>query len=192
VQKIVSVANNQAGPVILVGHSMAGVVIAQAAEVLGKEKVSILVFLDAFMPQNGESVFAMAEKATAQNVPVADAQPTPSLRESMIFSDDQKASKLNLSTVTALFYHDCTKEDIEFAKTRLGWQPMAVLATPVQVTDARYGAVPKVYILCTEAKDMDKKSISRNVPTRKIYILDSSHSPFFSMPEKLVAILLDL
>lgn len=67
VQKIVRVAKAQTGPVILVGHSMAGVAIAQAAEVLGTEKVAKLVFLDAFMPKNGESVFALAGKAEAQN-----------------------------------------------------------------------------------------------------------------------------
>jgi hypothetical protein len=171
---------------------MAGVVIAQAAEILGKEKIASLVFLDAFMPQNGESVFSMAEKAAAQNIPVNGSQPTPSLSESLIFSDDQNASKLNLSAVTELFYHDCTKEDIEFAKSNLGWQPMAVLATPVNVTEARYGAVRKVYILCTEAKDLNKSSISQNVNCEKIFKLASSHSPFFSMPEKLVAILLKL
>jgi hypothetical protein len=110
----------------------------------------------------------------------------------MILSGDQKASKLNLDNITTLLYHDCSKEDIAFAKQRLGWQPMAVLATQVNVTEARYGAVPKVYILCTEAKDLNKKGISQNVPTKKIYTLASSHSPFFSMPEKLVAILHEL
>lgn len=192
VQKLVLAANNQQGPVILVGHSMAGVVIAQAAEVLGKEKIAMLVFLDAFMPQNGESVFSMAEKAASQNIPLASSQPAPSLRESMIVSNDQKASKLNLDNVTALLYHDCPKEDIAFAKSHLGWQPMAVLATPVNVTETRYGAVPKIYILCTEAKDLNKKGISQNLPTKKIYTLASSHSPFFSMPDKLVAILHEL
>jgi pimeloyl-ACP methyl ester carboxylesterase len=192
VQKVVEVANSQSGKVILVGHSMAGVIIAQAAEELGKEKVAKLVFLDAFMPRNGESVFALAGKAAQQAKPVSNSQPVPSLQESMIFSEDQKASTLKPENVTALFYHDCSKKDIAFAKSQLGRQPMAVLATPVNVTDSRYGAVPKVYILCTKAKDLDKSSIANNVPCEKVYTLASSHSPFFSMPEKLAAILLKL
>ncbi|GAB3162541.1 hypothetical protein GCM10027291_00410 [Telluribacter humicola] len=69
---------------------------------------------------------------------------------------------------------------------------MACLGTPVNVTEARYGAVPKVYILCTESKDLYKSSIAQNVPIHKLYTLASSHSPFFSMPEKLVAILAEL
>ena len=150
VQKIVRVAKARTGPVILVGHSMAGVAIAQAAEVLGTEKVEKLVFLDAFMPKNGESVFALAGKAEAQNKSAA------------------------------------------FAKAHVSGQSMACLATPVTVTDARYGAIPKVYILCTKAKDLDKSSLTENVPIQKLYTLASSHSPFFSMPTKLVAILAEL
>jgi pimeloyl-ACP methyl ester carboxylesterase len=189
VQKVVAVANSQTGPVILVGHSMAGVVIAQAAEELGKEKVAKLVFLDAFMPQNGESVLSMAEKAAKQTTPADASQAGPSLGESMVFSADQKACTLKPENVTSLFYHDCPKQDITFAQNHLGWQAMAPLATPVAVTDARYGAIPKVYILCTAAKDLNKSSLAQNVPVKKVYTLPSGHSPFFSMPEKLVAIL---
>lgn len=189
VDKVVGVANGEAGPVILVGHSMAGVVIAQVAEVLGTDKVSKLVFLDAFMPKDGESVLAIAGQAAAQTPLASDSQTGPSLQESMLFSENQKACRLKPENVSHLFYHDCSPEDVAFAKAKLGWQPMAGLATPARLTSSRYGIVPKVYILCTQAKDLDKSTIARRVPCQKIYTLPSSHSPFFSMPEKLVAIL---
>jgi pimeloyl-ACP methyl ester carboxylesterase len=169
VDKVVSISKSQPGPVILAGHSMSGLIISQAAEVLGKEKVTKLVYVDAFMPK-----------------------PEPSVEGSMIFSEDKKICKLKPENVTALFYHDCAPEDIAFAKSQLGWQPLAALATPVSVTDARYGAVPKVFILCTEARDMNKSSISKNVPCEKVYTLVSGHSPFFSMPDKLAAIFHEL
>lgn len=192
VQKIVGIANAQTGPVILVGHSMAGVAIAQAAEVLGKEKVAKLVFLDAFMPQNGESVFALAGKAGAQNKAAGKPDPNLSVEGSLILSDDKKTATIDPDKVGQLFYHDCSADDVAFAKAHVGPQSMACLGTPVNVTDARYGTVPKVYILCTQAKDLDKSSIAKNVPIQKMYTLASSHSPFFSMPEKLVAILAEL
>ncbi|WP_077923223.1 alpha/beta fold hydrolase [Spirosoma sp. 209] len=188
-KKVVQLAKAQTGPVILVGHSMAGVVIAQAAEVLGKEKVAKLVFLNAFMPKNGESVFALAAKAEELNK--AEGKPTtePSLSQCLLLSDDKQTSRVDLDRVAQLFYHDCSADDVAFAKAHLGPQPMGCLGTPVQVSDAQYGAIPKVYILCTRAKDLDKRSIANNVPIQKMYTLASSHSPFFSMPEKLVAIL---
>jgi pimeloyl-ACP methyl ester carboxylesterase len=192
VRKIVAVANAQTGPVILVGHSMAGVAIAQASEVLGKEKLAKLVFLDAFMPQNGESVFALAGKAGTQNKAAGKPDPNPSVEGSMMLSDDKKTSVIMPDKISPLFYHDCSADDVAVAKAHVGPQPMACLATPVNVTEARYGVIPKVYILCAQAKDLDKSSLTKNVPIQKLYTLASSHSPFFSMPEKLVAILQEL
>ena len=188
-EKVVQVAKAQTGPVILVGHSMAGVAIAQAAEVLSKEKVAKLVFLDAFMPKNGEPVFALAGKAEELNKAAGKPATGPSLSQCLLLADDKKTSGVDPNQVGQLFYHDCSADDVAFAKAHIGPQPMACLATPVTLTDAQYGAVPKVYILCTQAKDLDKSSIAKNVPIQKMYTLASSHSPFFSMPEKLVAIL---
>ncbi|GAB2516678.1 alpha/beta fold hydrolase [Spirosoma aerophilum] len=187
--KVVQLAKAQTGPVILVGHSMAGVIIAQAAEVLGKEKVAKLVFLDAFMPKNGESVFALAAKAEELNKAAGRPAPGPTLSQCLLLVDDKQTSRVDPDRVAQLFYHDCSADDVAFAKAHIGPQPMGCLGTPVQVTDARYGAISKVYILCSQAKDLDKRSIANNVPIEKMYTLASSHSPFFSMPEKLVAIL---
>lgn len=90
VAKVVEVARTQTGPVILVGHSMAGVVVAQAAELLERKKVAKLVFSDAFMPQNGESVLALLEKAATQNQAADKIVSGPLLAESQILSDDKK------------------------------------------------------------------------------------------------------
>ncbi|MEJ7644956.1 MAG: alpha/beta fold hydrolase [Chryseolinea sp.] len=189
IKKVVSVANEQKGPVILVGHSMAGVVIAQASEELGPKKVSKLIFLDAFMPRNGESVLQLAEKAGIASA--GNVQSGPSVSESLIMSADGKTSTIKKEAIKPLFYHDCSPSDVAFAEAHIGSQPMVCLATPVSLTEEKYGRIPKYYILCTMSKDLDKSSIAGNVKCEKLYSLESSHSPFFSMPKKLVAILLN-
>jgi pimeloyl-ACP methyl ester carboxylesterase len=187
VKTVVDVANAQSGKVILVGHSMAGVVIAQAGEELGIGKVDKLIFLDAFIPQNGESVFSLSEMVQKQLSPTDPNEPT--VIGSMIFSEDQKSCVLKPENLKYLFYEDCSEEDIKFAKANVSRQAIAPLATPVEVTDKSYGAISKYYILCTKSKDLDKTLLTTHVPCKKIFKLPSSHSPFFSMPEKLVAIL---
>lgn len=189
VRKVAQLANEQNGPVILVGHSSAGIVISQVAEDLGPQKVATLVYLDAFLPRNGESVMSLAEKVMAQSVPVQVITP---LMANLILSEDKRTGKLKLESVGELLYHDCPAEDVNLAKEKLDWQSLGVLGTPVKVTDERYGAIPKVYILCTQAKDLDKSSIAQNVPCQKVYKLASSHSPFFSMPGKLAEIIDEL
>jgi len=67
VKSVTDAANAIDGKVILLGHSSGGVVISQAAELLGPEKIDKLIYLDAFLPQNGESVFSLGEKIEESN-----------------------------------------------------------------------------------------------------------------------------
>lgn len=91
----------------------------------------------------------------------------------------KKTTMVEPELVGQFFYHDCAADDVVFARAHMGWQSIVCLDTPVTVTDANYGAIPKVYILCTQAKDSDKSSLVQNVPCQKVYELASSHSPFF-------------
>ncbi|WP_164851331.1 alpha/beta fold hydrolase [Larkinella soli] len=180
-EKVVKVANAQPGPVILVGHSSGGISIAQAAERLGTAKVEKLIFLDAFLPKNGESALSLAERLFPPS-PTGE----PTFADSFIFDSTGATFTLDPAKVDHFLYHDCSAEDQAFAKAHAGKQPIAPLATPVQVSDAVYGAIPKYYILCTEARNGDMSEMAKNVPTRKIVTLPTSHSPFFSRPQALV------
>lgn len=182
-QAIVEAVNSQSGKVILVGHSMGGIPISQASEALGEEKVAKLVFLDAFMPKNGDSVQSLAALALPAN---------PPLEAAFMIEDMGQTVALNPTFLPSSFYHDCSPTDIDFALANLTKEPLAVLGTPVQLSDSSYGKIPKYYILCTQSRDSDKTPLTTRVPTEKIYKLDSSHSPFFSMPEPLATILLEL
>jgi pimeloyl-ACP methyl ester carboxylesterase len=46
------------GPVVLVGHSMAGAVISRAAEAV-PDQIERLVYLTAYLPQSGESLASL-------------------------------------------------------------------------------------------------------------------------------------
>lgn len=186
VDELVKAVNDQWGQVLLVGHSMAGIVISQAAEKLGRNKIPALIYLDAFLPKNGDSLFALVE-ATLKH-PATDLGKA-TLLENMIMSEDHKTNSVNPEMAAQIFYHDCSEEDKEFALARISKEPIAPLATPLRLTDDVYGMIPKYYILCTESRDMDKTFLSTHVPCKKVYKLSSSHSPFFSMPEKLVEVL---
>lgn len=185
VRKVVDVANAQAGQVILVGHSAGGVTIAQAAERLGTGKVEKLIFLDAFLPRNGESVFSLAAKFLP---PPPTGEPT--FPDSFIFDATGATFTLDTTKVAHFLYHDCSAADVSFAKANLGKQPVAPFATPVQVTDANYGTIPKYYIICSDAKNGNMTEMSKNMPVKKTVSISTSHSPFFSQPKVLVDLLL--
>ena len=64
----------------------------------------------------------------------------------------------------------------------------------LQITDEKFGKIPKYYIECTEDRaipiEVQKAMYKGNV--EKVYTLNSSHTPNFSQPEKLANILLEL
>jgi pimeloyl-ACP methyl ester carboxylesterase len=189
VQKVVDVVTPLKEKVILVGHSMGGAIITQASEVLGPQKVDKLIFLDAFLLKDGESIFAQVEKMNEANRLSGNSTVLKPASEYLIFSEDGKSCLVAPNMITELFCHDCPSEDMALVAAHKIWQPVAALATPVHVTEKRYGNIPKFYIQCTQSRDLDRTSILQNVPCQKVYKLPSSHSPFFSMPDKLVAIL---
>lgn len=184
VSTVTKAAQSVKGKVSLVGHSMGGAIISQASEILGPEKVDKLVYLDAFLLRDGESILSQVAAMNAAHT-LFDAAHKHSSTDFLIFSDDNKTCLFNPIKVEEYFCHDCPAEDLALIKANLRWQPVSVLATPIKVSDARYGRIPKFFIRCTAAKDLDRRSILENVRCEKVYELQSSHSPFFSMPEKL-------
>lgn len=177
------------GRVILVGHSMAGVVIAQAAEALGKDKVEKLVFVDAFLPRNGESVSALASL-------IGNSLPPDSNRlhigKGLMVEPGKGTSRFKPEIADTLFYHDCTDADRAEAHRHLSRQSFAPLGTPVVLTETVYGVIPKYYILCTESRDLDKSILHARVPCEKVFRIASGHSPFLSKPRELADILIRL
>jgi len=180
VDRIVTALTEIAAPVVLVGHSMAGMAISATAE-KAPDRIKTLVFLCAFLPRDGESLLAMA--------------PNSPVRKNMIVDADHISGTIMLDKVRDLFYHDCTDADVAYASERLRPQALGAHSTPVHLTQERFGRIPRVYVECTEdralAIEMQRDMVAKSPPI-DVRTLDSSHSPFLSMPDKLAATLTDL
>ena len=109
---IFEVLDTQSEPVIMVGHSMGGLVISQVAE-YRPNKIKKLVYLCAVLLKNGESLYK-EESPPPDPFSVTDA----ALKE--------------------LFYGDCNDADFRWAKARLGTEPRLPIATPIHITDENY------------------------------------------------------
>ena len=182
VDKVLDVINAQPDPVILVGHSMGGVVITQTAE-QQPDKIKTLVYLCAFLPRNGESLFQLAQQDQASQV-------LPNLMP----NEAEGWMTLPEEALQTIFYHDCNADDVAFAKAQ--WtpkEPMAPVGTPVQISAANFGQVPRVYIECLQDKTLGpamQRTMYSATPCRQLLSLNTSHSPFLSAPQSLVEHLL--
>ena len=170
-------------PVILVGHSRAGILISQAAE-KRPEKVKTLVYLAAFLLRQGESILQVLQEDGGSTI-------LPNL----VVADDQSSVTFRQESFKDFFYGECSQEDIALARLLLAPEAIAVGATPISVSQSNFGRVPKVYIECLRDKTIVpalQKRMYTALPCQKVISMDTDHSPFFSAPEALVTHLLSV
>jgi pimeloyl-ACP methyl ester carboxylesterase len=183
VDRVCETLDAQSEPVVLVGHSMGGIVITQAAE-YRPAGIKTLVYLTGFLLRNGETLLDVAQGD-------AEALVLPNL----VMAEDQSHATVRDEAIREVFYGDCSDEDVSRAKSLLVPQAAAPFATPVNTTEENFGRVPRVYIECLRDRAISP-SVQRKMytatPCQKVISMDTSHSPFFSAPEDLVAHLTSL
>lgn len=173
----------QAEPVILVGHSRGGVVVSQAAE-QRPDKVKTLVYLTAFLLRDGESLLNFLQEDTTSLV-------SPNL----VVSEDQTSATVREEAIREVLYGECSDEDVALARSLLVPECMAPLATPICITAANFGRVPRVYIECRRDKALSpaaQRKMYTALPCQAVMSIEADHSPFFCAPEELAAHLLRL
>lgn len=194
--------------VVLVAHSRNGIVISQAAERCSA-RLAGLVYLAAYLVPNGRSMMDYAitdgESLVVQNVEVAlDRTHLPRLVRlfrsatlrtlgRLLLPEKLQIHRLGRPAYRAALYHDCPDEVTELANALL--EPEANWAgfTPLRLSRERYGRVPKVYVECLQDRAVTpalQRRMYRESPCARVFSLDTSHSPFFSEPARLVATLL--
>lgn len=181
--RVCKVLDAQSEPVILLGHSMGGIVISQTAE-YRPEKIKTLVYLTAFLLQNGEFMLQVGGGDT-------EALVLPNL----VMAEDQSFATVKEEAIKQVFYGDCSDEDVARAKKLLVPQAAAPFGTPINITEKNFGRIPRVYIECLRDRAISpsvQKKMYETLPCRKVVSMDTSHSPFFSAPEALVDHLVSL
>jgi pimeloyl-ACP methyl ester carboxylesterase len=165
---------------IVVGHSMGGPVIAAGAE-RAPDAMKRLVFLCAFLPKNGDMVLALTSNDPKSLVPGV-----------LVPAADGVTTGANPALLRDVFYADCGDDDIERARKMLTPQPLAPLTVPMVLTANRFGGVPRDYIICEDDRAISagyQRAMLKAVPCERVVELQTSHSPFFSAPEKLADVL---
>lgn len=183
VDRVCAALDSIDGKATLVGHSMGGAVITQVAE-RRPETLQMLVYLTAFLLENGVSLLQETAADTSHRVQAA-----------MIVDETQGCSRIVPQALQDLFYADCPAEDIALAQSLLVPQALAPLAVPMQTSAARFGSVARAYIEATQDNAISlalQRKMQAALPCERVLTLESSHSPFFSQPEALASHLLTL
>lgn len=170
-------------PAVLVGHSMGGLVVSEAAE-RRPDKIDTLVYLTAFLLRDGETLLQYAQ---------ADAEST--VTQNLVVKEDEGVTLVRDEALREAFYAGCPDEDFEKARSLLVPQPLAPFVTPVGVSEGNFGRVPRVYVECLRDRAItiqNQRKMHANLPCREVVTMDTDHSPFYSAPEELADHLLSL
>ena len=170
-------------PVILVGHSMGGIAITQAAEEV-PDRIATLVYLAALLPQDGQSLQGLAQGVfdplVAANTQVNASEGTAVIAEELLRD---------------AVFGECDEKDVEFATSRLVPESLAAMSAPVTITPERAGSVPRVYIECLRDRTITidgQRAMQQAGGCQRVLTIDTDHSPFLSRPRELADHLLSV
>lgn len=178
--RIRTAVDAHAEPVVLVGHSMGGIAISQAAEDRA-DRLHSLVYVTAILPAPGDTI------SRAPEVPAIQNHVTPSA--------DGSALEISPEGAVEVFYGDCSDEDVALALNRLCPQASNVFGSPLELSTQNFGRIPRYYIACQQDAALTpevQRAFYERTPCRKVYQLESGHSPFFSHPDDLCRILCEI
>ena len=172
-----------AAPVILCGHSRGGIVVSQATE-RDPSAFAALIYIAAMLAPNGSSFRdVLGEEGEA------------ALSAGLIPTANGLGVSLSAVSAIPAFYNACSPDDQRACADRLVAEPARPLNTPVQITQTRFGTVPRHYVECTQDRMLPldlQREMQAHLPCQSVATLESDHSPFICVPEELAAALIKI
>jgi pimeloyl-ACP methyl ester carboxylesterase len=170
-------------PAVLVGHSMGGMSITQAAA-RAPELVQALVYVSAFLPQEGESLISLTTFPEAAG---------DMIQANIQVDGDPPVARLSDEAAAAAIYNCCTEEQTAWGLARRGGQPVAPMGQPLELDASRaqaFAALPRRYVTCLRdncIKPAMQRLMYERAGCAPVVELDTDHAPYLSRTDELVA-----
>ena len=188
VQDIVNVLTYEdLSGVVLVGHSSSGVVITGVAD-RAPERLAHMVYLDAFVPEDGQSMWDMI---------AADRRPA---LEALVNTEGKgwllpRFAPPPWERFVPEVWHVTDEADLRWMLARLGPTPFGHFKEPVRRVNPAAERVPRTYIRCTlyQHAGFDRYAEqARRSPGWRYRELASYHHPAVTNPRELADLLLEI
>ncbi|KAL0350614.1 UNVERIFIED_CONTAM: Methylesterase 10 [Sesamum radiatum] len=180
---------------VIFGHSYGGIPISLAMENF-PGKISVAVFVSAYMPNCSDPPATLIQEFLKRSS-------TNSLMDCEITFDHQTSQKLPISAAfgpeyMAKMYANCPSEDLELAKTMV--RPSLIfleeLSKTCLLSEERYGAVKRCYVICEEDEVMEEEFqryiIEKSPPEDVVSIAGAGHMIMLAKPQELCSCLTEL
>ncbi|XP_058090136.1 putative methylesterase 14, chloroplastic [Magnolia sinica] len=179
--------------VILVGHSCGGASISYALECCPK-KISKAVFVSATMVSDGQRPFdVFAEELASAEMFMQESQ-------FLMYGNgkDKPPTGLMLDKqqIKGLYFNQTPPKDIALATVSMRPFPLGPIMEKLSLSPENYGTARRFFIQTLDdhalSPDVQEKLVRENPPQGVYKIKGSDHCPFFSKPQSLHKILLEI
>jgi pimeloyl-ACP methyl ester carboxylesterase len=164
--------------VILLGHSYGGMVVSGVADRV-PERITQLIYLDAFVPEDGQCVFDLLPPHVAK-----------AMRAKV--ESEGEGWKISPNPLPP----DTSEQDRLWIVPRRGPQPLATHEEKLHLGSDRPSSCPHVYIYCLRSGPGDVFGpVAARIRSSERWIyrqIDASHSPHVTAPERLADVLLSV
>ncbi len=172
-------------PAVLVGHSMGGVVVTQAAARC-PEHVTALVYVCAFIPAQGQSLTAITQLPEAAGDQV---------QASMVVEGEPPVGTMPPQAARAALMEACDEDQLAWGLSHLRPQPVIPFTEPVALGGRgaeAFAALPRSYVMCLRDHAIMpalQRRMLRDAGCEPVVELDTDHMPMISRTSDLVAAL---
>ena len=163
---------------VLVASSMGGVVSTQTAA-LHPRKVAAIVYVAAFVPQDGQSLMDLTRLPEGAS---------DELQAGMVIEGDPPTASLTPEVSQSAEFGECSEEDAAWAFPQIRPQPVVPFGEPVQVPERTFDEIPRAYVLCTRDRSippgLQRRMVAEN-GIEDVIEIETDHSPMISRPAEL-------
>jgi pimeloyl-ACP methyl ester carboxylesterase len=159
--------------VILVGHSYAGMVITGAADRI-PQKIARVIYLDAVLPNDGESMFDSID---------------PTIAAHLYKRALEKGNGWEVPPDPIENYGWDIPEDAAWFTSRCTAHPLKCFQQPLHLSGNSVKKEDRIYIKCTQNSALDSMLVRAKSMGIPCHFFDAGHFPMITHPQKLAEVL---
>jgi pimeloyl-ACP methyl ester carboxylesterase len=180
--RICAVLQERPEPAVLVPNSMGGVVATQAAARC-PERVAAIVYVAAFLPQDGESLIALTQLPEGEG---------DAVQANMVVEGDPPVATMPGEAAREAIFASCSEEVQAWALPRRGPQAVLPFTQPVELGGFDFAGIPRSYVLCKQDRAIPpalQRRMLEAAGCSPVIELDTDHTPHLSRTAELAEIL---
>jgi len=170
---------------VLVGHSMGGMAVTQAAPRCA-DRIASMVYVAAFLPQDGESLIGLTQLPEGEGDQV---------QANLVVSGDPPVATMPAEASRAATYEHCSDEMAAWAIASRTPQPVFPFTEPVALDGFDFAGIPRAYVACSQDRAIPpplQRRMYEAAGCDPVFELDTDHVPQLSRTAELAEILQQL